>query len=278
MSFAVSLILCAAFLHAFWNSIVKGSGDRVLAMGFINAGHVAFGVVLVVLYLPPAVESWPFLVASTIIHWAYYLALIWAYGIGDLSRVYPIARGIAPVTVALSAQVFLGEVLPLQAWIGLLLVTCGIGLLVVERNADGFDGKVVFAAIVTGMTIAAYSVVDGAGVRASGSALGYIGWLFLLEGFACIGLLWWRRDVLRRVSAQSVMLGIIGGLVSSLAYALAIYAKSLTSLGTVSAIRESSVIIAAMIGVVFFGERPWRLRLVAALIVAVGVIVMAGTA
>ena len=127
-------------------------------------------------------------------------------------------------------------------------------------------------------SVAAYSVVDGAGVRNSGSALGYIGWLFLLEGISSIGLLWWRRQRLAEVRLKSYAIGIAGGLVSALAYGLAIYAKNLTTLGTVSAIRESSVIMAALIGVIWFGERPWHIRIIAALIVAAGVIVMARNA
>lgn len=278
MSFAVSLILCAAFLHAFWNSVVKGSGDRVLTMGLVNIGHVVIGAVMVALYLPPAAESWPFLIASTIIHWWYYGFLIWAYNLGDLSKVYPIARGVAPVTVALSAQIFAGEVLPPGAWVGLVLVSGGICLLLFERGGAQMERGAVIAAVATGLTIAAYSVVDGLGVRVSNSALGYIGWLFLLEGIASIGFIWLRRGVLHQVTAKTYVLGIMGGIISAVAYGLAIYAKTLTNLGTVSAIRESSVIIAAMIGVLWFGERPWHIRILAAVIVAAGVVVMARNA
>ena len=115
-SFAISLVLAAAVLHAFWNAIIKGSSDRILTMGLINLGHFLPSLIMVVVYLPPAKEAWPFLVASTLIHFFYYGFLILSYRFGDLSQVYPIARGVAPVMVALGAQVFAGEVLPPVAW------------------------------------------------------------------------------------------------------------------------------------------------------------------
>ncbi|MEM7505836.1 MAG: EamA family transporter [Pseudomonadota bacterium] len=272
---ALSLILGAAFLHALWNALVKGSADRVLTMGLINLGHVAVGVVMVALYLPPAEESWPFLVASTLIHWFYYGFLILAYRHGDLSQVYPIARGAAPVMVALGAQVFAGEVLSATAWIGILTVSLGISLLFLGQQPGRTSGKAVAAALLTGVTIASYSVVDGIGVRLSVNPLGYIGWLFLLEGFATVGFFALRIGVLTELPRRTYLWGIAGGVISSLAYGLAIYAKQLTTLGTVSAIRESSVVIAALIGVIWFNERPWKLRLAAAGVVCGGVILLA---
>lgn len=274
-NYAIVLVLAAAFLHAFWNAVIKGSSDRVLTMGLINMGHLIPSLVIVVLYLPPAREAWPFLAASTIIHFFYYGFLLLSYRFGDLSQVYPIARGVAPVLVALGAQVFVGEVLPPIAWAGIILVSFGIGTLFLGRSNGAVSAPAIIAALLTGVTIASYSIVDGMGVRLSQSPLGYIGWLFLLESVAGFALLFYRRDVLASVSLKRYVIGLTGGLISGLAYGLAIYAKNLTTLGTVSAIRESSVIIAALIGVIWFGERPWRLRLIAALIVASGVILLA---
>ncbi len=220
-------------------------------------------------------KSWPFLLASTLIHFFYYGFLILSYRFGDLSQVYPIARGVAPIMVALGAQFFAGEVLPPVAWAGILLVSFGIGTLLLNRRNGKIPASAIAAAILTGVTIASYSVVDGLGVRASHSPLGYIAWLFLLESIAGFAMLAYRRDILPSVSLKRYAIGLFGGMISGLAYGLAIYAKSLTTLGTVSAIRESSVIIAALIGVIWFGERPWQSRLVAALIVACGVILLA---
>lgn len=274
-TFAIALVLCAAVLHAFWNAMIKGSSDRILTMGLINLGHFIPSLVIVALYLPPASESWPFLIASTGIHFFYYGFLLLSYRFGDLSHVYPIARGVAPVLVALGAQFFADEILPPMAWAGILLVSFGIGTLFLERSGKSIHPAAIVAALLTGVTIASYSVVDGLGVRASGSPLGYIGWLFVLESVAGFGFLFYRRKVLKTTSWRRYAIGLTGGLVSGFAYGLAIYAKSLTTLGTVSAIRESSVIIAALIGIIWFGERPWQLRIVAAIIVACGVILLA---
>lgn len=271
----LTLVLTAAFLHAFWNALVKGAADRTLVLGLVNFGHLIFGIGLAVMFLPPARESWPFLVASTIVHFFYYGFLLLSYRLGDLSQVYPIARGISPPVVALSAWLIIGEVLSLAAWAGIFMISSGIGMLVFSGKSTTTNGKAVATALITGLTIAAYTVIDGLGVRASQSPLGYIGWLFVLECFASLYIFYIRRDVLGAVPLKVLLTGILGGMVSSMAYGLAIYAKSLASLGTVSAIRESSVIIAAMIGVIWFGERPWKIRLLSAVVVASGVVVLA---
>lgn len=273
--FALSLILSAAVLHATWNAIIKGSSDRALAMGLLNLGHAVLGLVLVFLYAPPAAEAWPFIIASTFIHFFYYGFLLWAYRHGDLSQVYPIARGIAPVLVALGAQVFADEFLSPTAWAGILLVSFGISVLFFGRRHKAANPQAISAAILTGIAIASYSVVDGLGVRASQSPLGYIGWLFVLECIPGVFFIAYRRKHLSGIQTKILTIGLGGGLLSAVAYGLAIYAKSLTSLGTVSAIRESSVIIAALIGVIWFKERPWKLRMLAAVIVACGVVILA---
>ena len=271
----LTLVLTAAFLHAFWNALIKGAEDRTLVMGLVNTGHGIFGLTLIVFVMPPAAESWPYILASTLIHFFYYGFLLLSYRFGDLSQVYPIARGISPPIVALSAWIIADEVLPFAAWVGIILVSSGISMLVFSRRSGLANGKAVAAALVTGLTIASYTVVDGLGVRVSQSPLGYIGWLFFLEWISSFYIFHIRKEALLAASWRTYWTGLVGGLVSSLAYGLAIYAKSLASLGTVSAIRESSVIIAALIGVIWFGERPWVIRVVSACIVATGVIVLA---
>lgn len=273
--FVIALVLAAALLHATWNAIVKGSADRLLALAMVNLGHILVGVVLVALYAPPAREAWGFIAASTFIHFFYYGFLLMAYRLGDFSQVYPIARGVAPVLVALGAWVFAGEVLPPLAWAAILIISAAIAAQAFGRRRVDLQSGAVVAALLTGLTIAAYSVADGLGVRASGSPLGYIGWLFLLEGFSIVALFWLGRSRLRALRVKSWVIGVTGGLLSSLAYGLAIYAKSLTTLGSVSAIRETSVVMAALIGIVWFGERPWKLRLASAAVVAAGIILLA---
>ena len=273
-NFAAVLVLNAAFLHAIWNGMVKGAAERAVSIAMIMAGHALVGFVMVFIFSPPAVVSWPYLAVSTFVHALYCLFLFLSYRFGDLSQVYPIMRGIAPVLVAFGAQLFAGEILPPVAWGGILLVSCGISILIVGRNSGSIDRWTIGAAIATGILIASYSVLDGLGARAANSTMGYIGWLFLLEINITIGFLYYRRDQLAIISTSAYLWGLAGGLISALAYGMVIYAKTLTALGTVSALRESSVIIAALIGVVWFGERPWKLRVIAAIIVACGIVLL----
>ena len=273
--FVVMLVLGAAFLHALWNAMIKGSKDHVLMFGLVILGNAILGAVLVASFPFPARESWPFLFASTVIHWFYFVFLLLAYRLGDLSAVYPVARGVPPVLVALGGLLFAGEVLPTAGWAGVFLVSGGIGLLMVGRRRQPVNPNAIYAALLTGLTIAAYSVVDGIGVRLSQSVFGFIGWLSLLEGIAAAVFFFICRRRLRSTSPRFYITGIAGGVISALAYGTAIYAASLTNLAMVSALRESGVIMAALIGVIWFGERPWKIRVFAAVVVAAGVAVLA---
>ena len=273
--FALALVLTAAFLHAAWNAMIKGTGERTLVLGLISAGHVFVGFALILLYAPPAEASWAYIAASTFIHWFYFWFLLVSYRLGDLSQVYPVARGIAPLLVTCGAFLFAGEVPGVAAIAGIAMVSSGILILVwsTGRNRAGIGA--LGAALATGSMIASYSVVDGLGVRLAESPLGYIGWLFFLEGLCALYIFWRERHKLHSIPIATYKFGFAGGLFSASAYGLVIYAKNLAPLGAVSAVRESSVIIAALIGVIWFGERPWRLRVLSALIVASGILILA---
>ena len=272
MSLSVLLIvLFAALLHALWNAVVKGAGDRVFTMGLICLGHMIPSLALLPFFPLPGWEAAPYLIASTVIHWGYYWFLTVAYRLGDLSLVYPIARGSAPLLIALGAQVFAGETLPPVAWGGIALVSAGIFLLVLQRRGGQVAPGAVAAALVVAATVTAYSLVDGIGVRIPDQALSYILWLFVLEGFFAFGALWARRGVAAQVPRRVWLTGIAGGVISASAYALALWAKTQAPIGMVSALRETSVLIAALIGVVWFRERPVGLRLIAAVVVCCGI-------
>jgi len=274
-SAAFAIVLSAALLHALWNALVKATADRLAVLGLISAGHVVLGVVLVVQSPLPALASWAYIVASTVIHFAYYFLLYHSYRLGDLSHVYPIARGMAPVLVALGAQWLAGETLPPMAWLGVLVVSGGIFMLAGNVFSGRAPPLVVITAMATGAMIAAYSLVDGLGVRLAGTETGYIGWLFIAEIFVAVFVL---RRVGRGIftlSRKTIIMGLLGGLISAIAYGLVIYAKSFTPLGMVSTLRETSVVFAAIIGLLWLGERPWPRRLLASLVVAAGVVLLA---
>ena len=273
-AFALTLVLCAAALHALWNAIIKAAADRVLTLGAVSATTVLVGVALITLFPAPAAESWPYIIASTLIHYGYYVFLFLAYRLGDFSQVYPISRGLAPVLVALGAQAFAGETLPILAWLGLLSVSFGIIVLSLPSIGVNPNPMAVAAAAGTGLLIASYSVVDGIGVRLADSPFGYIGWLFVLEFPVIVIAALRERGKQMAVRWSAIRLGLLGGLFAALAYGLVIYVKIFAPLGAVSAVRESSVIFAAIIGAVYFGERPWRRRVFAAAAVTTGVVAL----
>ncbi|MFT6457129.1 hypothetical protein [Pseudophaeobacter arcticus] len=269
--FVVAIILSAALLHAVWNAIVKTAVDRTATLGLVALGHVVPGAVMVI-YLPlPEPESLGYVALSTLIHFGYFYMLGQAYRHGDLSVVYPIARGIVPALVALWAMIFASEFLPLQAWLGIALIGLGIQLSSWQALKSGVGRSALLYALGTGVCISLYSLVDGLGVRLSGNTLSYWAWgafgHIFVAGF--IGLR--RRRVLAQIPARSWGIGIAGGLVSMTAYGLVLFAKNFAPLGAVSALRETSVIFAALIGFVFLREGNWIRRLGAAVVMALGV-------
>lgn len=270
-----AIVLFAALMHATWNAVVKGAGDRAVMLGLVAVGHVIPGIVMVTLAPLPVLAAWPYIIASTVIHWAYYYGLNAAYRHGDLSIVYPVSRGLAPVLIALGAQFWVGEVLPLSAWVGILCVSAGIMLLTVRQFGRGVPVQGIGAALAVAIIVASYSIVDGIGVRASGTALGYVGWLFVAEICVVAFVFSTRWDRLCACKPRTIWLGLCGGLLSGAAYGLVLYAKTLAPLGVVSALRETSVIFAALMGVILFGEGPRRIRLIAAGIVVVGIVPLA---
>ena len=275
MSFLVfCIVLAAALMHATWNALVKGAEDRLMVLGLIALGHVTPGLVILTFTGLPRTASFSYIIASTVVHWGYYWCLNAAYRSGDLSVVYPIARGIAPVLVALGAQVWIGESLPLLAWTGILAVSFGIGILSYAGTGATTSWASIAAALLTGLAISAYSLADGVGVRVSGNALAYIALLFAAEIFVAGFIFSTRMDRLRALPPRTIWLGFFGGVVSSSAYALVLYAKTLAPLGAVSALRETSVIFAALIGVIWLKEGPKSNRLAAACVVACGIVAL----
>ena len=278
------LVLLAAVLHASWNALVKAGEDKLVMQTLVISVH-GFLAMPVLVFLPlPDPASWPYLAASALIHFVYYAGVIGAYRHGDLSQVYPIARGSAPALVALGAWVVAGEALSAWELLGVFTVSLGIVSLTGlprRRNREGpeEDGaretKAIAFALLTGATIASYSLIDGLGVRESGSALSYILWLFALEAIPLTAFAVWRRRG-RVVEAfrPHLMAGTIGSLLSGLAYGIVIWAMSVAPMAHVVALRETSVLIAALIGTRLLSEPFGRRRIAAAGVVAAGAILL----
>lgn len=272
---ALILVLFAALLHAGWNAMVKAVTDRAGVLAAVSAAHAVLGLVLVLAFPLPAMASWPSIAASTLLHYGYYILLFHAYRHGDLSQVYPISRGMAPALVALSAVILIGETLAPLAWLGLACVSLGVGILALQRGAAHASRQSVGLALGLGLLIAAYSVADGIGVRLSDNVFGYMGWLFLLEFPVPLAIALIRRRNGGSFSGRVLLMGGLGGIAAVGAYGIVLYAKTIAPLGAVSAVRESSVIFAALLGILVFGERPVAGRLIAAAVVAAGVVTLA---
>jgi drug/metabolite transporter (DMT)-like permease len=268
---AITLVLLAAVLHAAWNALVKASGDRGVTLALIALGHLVLGL-LIAWHTPlPGRDALPYILASTVIHWGYYWAIFHGYRLGDLSLIYPLSRGLAPLLIAVTAALVIGERLETSGWIGIAAISIGVALLAYGALRQAVDRLTLLLGLLLAAIIASYSLVDGIGARLASSSLAYMAWLFIFEGIAAAWLAWRRRRVLRRLAFRQWALGLSGGVASALAYGLAIHAMTIAPVGLVSAVRETSVVIAALIGTLLFGERPLIPRLLAAGIVVAGV-------
>jgi drug/metabolite transporter (DMT)-like permease len=278
---SVSLaVLVAAVTHATWNAIAHGIKDQVLAFGLIGAGSIAVAVPLVVLAPFPLGRCWPYLLGSVFIHVFYNLLLMRCYRYGEFGQVYPLARGTSPLVVTVLAAVFAAERPSAPQVLGVLVISSGLAVLVLagrrSRSGSAPSRAALVAAGATGLTIASYTTVDGLGVRLSGSAIGYIGWLMLLESL-CVpawALARRRREVASGVSRRVLLSGLLAGALSVLAYGLVLWAQTRGALAPIAALRETSVIFGAVIGTVVFREPFGRLRIAATVLVVIGVLLL----
>jgi len=256
------LVLAAALLHSSWNAIAKAIPDKLASSTLIALVYLVAGGMGVFVFGLPAAAAWPFVLVSACLQTAYLILLTTSYKHGDFSQVYPLARGLAVLLVAIVAVAFLAENLSGVQLAGVAVV--GGSLLSLALIGKGSSRPGVMFAVLTGACIAAYSLVDGLGVRQSGNPFAYISWLFLIQGFIIPAVCW--RLAPRRTEFGAGLrahwkLGALGGVLSMLAYGIVVWAQNVAPLALVSALRESSVLLAGVIGAVFFSERFSKTRL-----------------
>ncbi|HEY5984992.1 MAG TPA: DMT family transporter [Streptosporangiaceae bacterium] len=271
----VVIVLGAGVLHAVWNAITKHLSDRLMAFAMIGIAATLGGGLAVWLAGMPEPAAIPFAVASAVIHVGYNLALMNSYRLGAYNQAYPIARGTSPLLVALGAYFLANEHLGGLPLAGVVILAAGLmSLALSSGRLARTDLPVVAAAVLTGLTIASYTIVDGLGVRYAHDPYGYSGLLFLLEGptFPLIAL--FRRRPGGWRDGATVKRGLLAGALSLVAYGAVLWAQTRAPLAEVAAVRETSVIFAALIGMLFLRERFGPRRLAAAIVIATGIVLI----
>jgi drug/metabolite transporter (DMT)-like permease len=266
-------VLLAAVAHACWNALAHRITDKLVGFTLIAGGGMVIGLAMVPFTDVPAAGAWPYLGTSALIHLAYYLLLMQSFRLGDFGQAYPIARGTAPLVVTVLAAVFAHEVPNRWAAAGIALSCTGLtGVALWGMRGRRPNWAAIGAALATGLSIAAYTVVDGLGVRASGTSLGYIAWLMAAEGWMIpVYALCLRRAQLLADLRPFATVGFLGAALSVMAYGLVLWAQTRADLAPIAALRESSIIVGAAIGAVFFKERFGAPRIAAAVLLVAGI-------
>ncbi|MGE0004895.1 MAG: EamA family transporter [Parvibaculaceae bacterium] len=269
-------VLLAAVLHASWNLLVKLDLDRFLALLLISCVMGIMGTVMLIVFSLPAMASAPYVVVSGLLHTGYNMFLARSYRTGDLSQVYPIARGTAPLLTFIGAWALAGETVAGLGALGILLLVCGIWLTARPgAQAIRIDGMTLFFALGTSGFIAAYTIVDGFGARLSGSASAYAGMLFLLDALFMI-----TAALLTRGPGAFVRIlpswknGTAGAMLSAGAYWIVIWAMSLAPIAAVAALRETSILFVMAMSALVLKERVTGLRLLGATLIVLGAVAL----
>ncbi|MFK9006051.1 EamA family transporter [Pseudomonas pergaminensis] len=274
MSFDVfAVILLGAALHATWNAVVKGGGDKLLTTCMITSFASLIAWVVIPFLALPARESWPFIGASVILQVLYFVLVASTYRVADMSQTYPIMRGTAPLLVAAASVLALSESLSAFAWSGIAVICIGILSMAVAPSTGPRKGLVL--ALINAGVIASYTLVDGLGVRKSGAPAAYTLWIFLLTGLPLAAwALATQRGVFCRYVIRHWHLGVVGGVGTVASYGLALWAMTAAPIATVSALRETSILFGVVISALILKEQLTRTRVVAACIIAGGAMVL----
>lgn len=269
----ISLVLFAALLHAGWNALLRGGADRLWSMTIMCLAVATASAAIAYFLLPPAKASWMYAALSAVLHVGYNLFLVRSYQIGELGQTYPISRGSSPLLITIAASAFAGERVGMGALLGIALVSGGIISLAFKGRRLAVPSLPY--ALGTGCFIAAYSVADGIGVRLSGAPMAYTVWMCVLWGILMPAVYIGLRGARSLFAVRPGFLtAFVGGLVSLLAYGIVIYAMSGAPLGAVSALRETSVLFAALIGYFFLGETLTVRKMLACVVIAAGTIII----
>ena len=275
MSLSVFLtVILAAALHAGWNAMVKGGKDKYLGTASVVIGQAVFAIPTLFFVPAPDPSSFMLILAGIGLHLGYQFFLMASYSAGDLTQVYPLARGSAPLIVALVSTVFLGLTLQPIELAAIGMIGLGIMSIALVGRSDGLHNRKAAAlALVTGCFIASYSLVDGLGARAAGTALGFYGWLTIGNALTFCGIAAVTRPAsLKRVPTEGLRMMLLGGGASYAAYALVIWSFTQAPIALVTALRETSIVFALLIGVFVLRERLSLAKVLSTMMVLAGVL------
>jgi drug/metabolite transporter (DMT)-like permease len=270
-----AVVIGAGALHAVWNAIAKQLDDRLMAFALIGVSMtLAGGLAVTVTGLPGRVAV-TCAAVSALIHLGYQLGLMNSYRLGAFNQVYPIARGTSPLVVAAGAYLFAGEHLGALPLAGVAILACGLMSLALSGGRlSRAELPAIAVAVLTGLTIASYTIVDGVGVRAAHDPYAYAGLMFVLQGPVFPAIAVFRRPAARWRDMPVVSRALLAGLLSVVAYGIVLWAQARAPLAEVAAIRETSVIFAALIGMAFLKERFGTRRIAAAAVIAAGIVLI----
>ncbi len=272
----IAVVMGSALLHAVWNAIIKGGSDKLFETVMKTTGGAAV-VVCILPFLPaPHPASWPYLAGTVSIHIFYYLFIAYAYRGADLSYAYTIMRGSAPLFTALVAVFILHDSLTGTGWLGVLLLSCGVLALALDAlRRGGFSLSSTMLALGNAFVIMGYTVVDGSGVRLSGSAVSYTCWVFFLNAFPILifAIITRKGDYFRYLKKRWPY-GLAGGTCSLIAYGLSLWGMTRAPISQVAALRETSVIFGMLLAVIFLKEKMTAARIAAVILVLGGAMAM----
>ena len=267
-------ILLATIMHAAWNAMVKKHPDKTIAVSGIVLGHVPLGIVAIIIFPMPSIESMPYIIASAIIHQGYQWYLISAYKIGDFTKVYPICRGFGPLVATFISLIFLGVVFDLKIVVSILLVCFGIMILGFKVENKKNNSNIIKYSLLTGVFIGLYSLVDGYGGRISTSAISYMSWSFILSAIMFPFLLKLKKEenIIRRVAKDGKLIFWVGGSLSYIIYIIVVWGFTQAPIPMVAALRETSIFFSIFIGYFFLSEKITPAKILSILLILAGVI------
>ncbi len=274
MSLAILLaVLGSAFLHALWNALIKTGASRLGAMVILSIGEIPIGLAVAATRPIPAPEVWKWVLMAGCAHFFYKFFLTYAYDRGDLSRVYPIARGAAPLIVAVAGLALLPDRLTLHEMAGIAVLGCGILLMAQGIFANGENRRMLPFALGSACATATYTMLDGTGARISGDAIAYVAWVFVADGLLfTTGMLAFKGVAVLPGDRKAWGAGMVAAAASYGAYAVSVWAMTRAPIAVVAAVRETSILFAVLIGWLVFGETMTKGKALAACVIVSGVI------